>query len=46
MKHIGEAIASILSCLLILALLFVFDGEPDLWDKWHAMAMGTECKQR
>lgn len=23
----------------ILLLFFVFSGEPDLWDKWHAAAM-------
>lgn len=26
--------------LVIFGLVFVFQGEPDLWDKWHAEAMG------
>lgn len=45
MKELGQAIGSILWILLILALVFVFYGEPDVWDKWHTMAMGAECRQ-
>jgi len=29
----------------VLALIFVFQGEPDLWDRWHAKAMGTDCRK-
>jgi hypothetical protein len=28
---------------IIVALVFVFHGEPDVWDKWHAKAMETSC---
>jgi hypothetical protein len=29
----------------VFALIFVFEGDPDLWDKWHAQAMGDyTCK--
>ena len=24
----------------VLALFFVFQGEPDVWDQWHDRAMG------
>jgi hypothetical protein len=43
MKELAQAIGSILWMLLILALVFLFYGEPDLWDRWHALAMGSEC---
>lgn len=26
--------------VVILGLVFLFKGEPDVWDKWHAEAMG------
>lgn len=29
--------------LVVLVLFFLFSGEPDLWDRLHAMAMG-QCK--
>lgn len=28
----------------VLALVFLFQGDPDVWDKWHDRAMNTECK--
>lgn len=28
---------------LIAALVFIFQGEPDLWDRWHAQAMGVQA---
>lgn len=33
-------ISQMLWGILIFAMLFVFYGEPDLWDKWHEAAMG------
>ena len=27
----------------VFALFFIFQGEPDLWDKWHDQAMGVQC---
>ncbi len=46
MKNLDETLAAILLLLLfILALCFVFYGEPDLWDRWHSIAMGAaNCK--
>jgi hypothetical protein len=43
MKAIGDVVAQILVWLFVAALVFVFQGSPDLWDKWHAAAMG-DCK--
>ena len=44
MKALAEVLAGILIVAASLALFFLFDGTPDLWDKWHAAAMGKECK--
>jgi hypothetical protein len=27
----------------VLAVIFIFQGDPDLWDKWHDQAMGKPC---
>lgn len=31
----------------VLLLMFLFWGEPDVWDRWHAWAMNVnvECKR-
>lgn len=36
----------ILFVIMILGLIFLFDGEPDVWDKLHEQAMqSTSCKR-
>lgn len=30
--------------IAIMALIFVFDGEPDVWDHLHELAMTAGCK--
>jgi hypothetical protein len=39
MKDIAELI---LITAFILSLFFIFSGTPDVWDMWHAKAMGIE----
>lgn len=39
----GDILELMLIIVIISALAFVFQGEPDIWDKWHAAAMGTSC---
>jgi hypothetical protein len=36
------ALAVLIACVLVLS--FLFDGDPDLWDKWHDQAMKMECR--
>jgi hypothetical protein len=43
MRALLETVALIIFCVFIMALAFVFDGEPDVWDMWHKAAMGM-CK--
>jgi hypothetical protein len=43
MKDIAELIGTILFIVLLFAMAFVFEGNPNLWDKWHAQAMGHSC---
>jgi hypothetical protein len=43
MKSLLETISTILFFVFCLALMFVFHGEPNVWDKWHQAAMGV-CK--
>lgn len=40
MKDLLESLSTVVWVALILALCFIFYGTPDLWDKWHAQAMG------
>lgn len=42
MKALCEAIALIVLCVFWLGVWFIFDGNPDIWDKWHDRAM-QEC---
>jgi len=39
-----EVVALILLATFLLYLAFIFEGEPDLWDKWHTEAMEQKCK--
>lgn len=39
MKDLVDIIEIILTVALILALVFLFKGEPDLWDLAHRAAM-------
>lgn len=39
MKKLLEICAFILLVAAILVLFFIFDGSPDLWDKWHDLAI-------
>lgn len=41
MKSLFETVEMILLILLVLGLVFLFTGEPDLWDKLHAAAMAA-----
>jgi hypothetical protein len=44
MKALGETVSLLLMWSFVGFLIFVFTGKPDLWDKWHAQAMGdTKC---
>jgi len=44
MKELLETVSGILFFASLLALLFIFDGTPDLWDKWHEKVMSESCK--
>jgi hypothetical protein len=39
MKELGETLAVAVLVMLIMGLFFLFKGDPDLWDKLHALAM-------
>lgn len=39
MKDLLEVISAILVVSFILIMVFIFVGEPDLWDKWHNTLM-------
>lgn len=45
---VEEAMKDLLELIVlvgfVLAIMFVFGGEPDLWDKWHADAMEQGCE--
>ena len=41
MKELLNSLVALMWLLAILGLGFLFIGEPDLWDKLHAMAMGA-----
>jgi len=30
----------------VLFLVFIFVGEPDLWDKWHEQAIKQSCEAK
>lgn len=47
MKTLLETLSGIMFFVFILALFFVFDGKPDLWDKLRDRAMeSAECKRQ
>lgn len=39
-----DTIELILIFCFIASVCFVFSGEPDLWDKWHAQAIGEQTQ--
>ena len=39
MKKLLETLSDILMFLLFVFFVFLFNGEPDLWDVMHAAAM-------
>lgn len=39
MKNLLKTVSLILLVTFTLCLVFVFQDDPDLWDKWHAEAM-------
>ena len=39
----AECFGLLFTVVLVLAIFFLFEGEPDVWDKLHAAAMGL-CK--
>ena len=43
MKSFVETFEWIIVFCFMAALCFVFDGDPDLWDKWHTHAMEQGC---
>jgi len=43
MKRIDETIAAILFVVFILALIFLLEGKPSVWDRLHDAAIGV-CK--
>jgi len=43
MRQIVEILELILLVAFVCALAFIFEGDPDLWDKWHAHAMDQGC---
>lgn len=36
-----DTIDFMFSIICLLAIAFVFEGDPDLWDVWHEKAMQT-----
>lgn len=47
MQDFFSALSMALMVALGAALAFAFQGEPDLWDKWHEIAMaGASCVAR
>lgn len=40
MRYFLNVLGVVLWFATVLALFFIFTGEPDLWDKWHNQAMG------
>jgi len=49
MKRLHDEISGLIFIAVVIGLFWVFDGSPDLWDKWHAEVMGdygktTTCK--
>lgn len=47
MKEFGETLSWIMIILFSMAIYFVFDGSPDLWDKLHERVMqSATCLER
>lgn len=45
-KQLAATVDLILWTVFALALVFLFSGDPDIWDKWHAHAMEQGCQSR
>jgi len=46
MNSLFEVIALFSLIAGVCVVAFVFSGDPDLWDKWHQIAMmAATCKQ-
>lgn len=46
MNELGVTISLIVLIAFFMALVFLFTGDPDLWDKLHDKAMQSSvCKQ-
>jgi hypothetical protein len=44
MKDLLEVIAASIVAIVIFGAIFILQGNPSLWDKWHDEAMGKcEC---
>ena len=44
MKDLLEVIAASIAAAVIFGAIFILQGNPSLWDKWHDEAMGKcEC---
>ena len=44
MRVLLEVMGYIMLCSVIFGLVFIFQGTPDLWDKWHERVMAdAEC---
>jgi hypothetical protein len=43
MKDLLDTLNNALCILIALALVFLFIGEPDLWDRLHDKAMNGAC---
>ena len=41
MKDLLETFSAVVSFVCVMALVFIFKGEPSLWDVWHQRAMGA-----
>ena len=44
MNQFFESLALAVLIAGVLALSFIFDGDPDLWDRWHDQAMKMDCR--
>lgn len=46
MKDLLETLSFWIGIACVLALVFLFHGTPNVWDRLHEKAMGTtECKK-
>lgn len=43
MRDVASILELILLVLFVMALVFLFEGDPDVWDSLQERAMNTEC---